>query len=527
MSYSPSAAAGIMPEKDTLSLLALKVAPNVFDLSSGQQHVSIRDQIIRAQMLVRDLCEADPRHLQILVVGAGIAGVTAALEASAQGQTVVVADTEKEAFSLQRGAPQRFVGPFMYEWPSSFFDDQSYPPRNSSDWGPASPITPAWSSKKPLSGTALAAQLVSWLDGVKGNPALVSALYPLWKAPQWWMEATAASVAAAVKRFAAQTGAATQRRIDGVGGGHVEPCEIHLRRAGSIDTRHFMPDYILLGAGLGEENVALPQLLIAAPGSKPVEGPRFWGADNLLDAGTPDRNIGIFGGGDGALQDALRALTGLGHPLEMIWKMEKDAEVSRLLLKARERLLAMEQQSRLIATWTAGQGAYAGLDRACRALAVSLCRKPAMRRALLACLRKGSGVVSQFVRESHFGKTYLLNRFLMHLLIACRARAGRAEWRGRMDYECHFGAEAAHSLAPLSGYRFRTDLKPLAALYENATCGADIPSAGRSYDFHEVAVRFGITRGTTPGSQMVTLSGKGLTTRTSLARIPVPFVLPR
>lgn len=527
MSYSASTVAGAMPEKDTLSLLALKVAPNVFDLSSGQQHVSIRDQIIRAQMLVRDLCEADPLAHRILVVGAGIAGVTAALEAAALGKAVVVVDTAKEAFSLQRNAPQRFVGPFMYEWPSSFFDDQSYPPRNSTDWGRASPITPTWSSSKPLSGTELAGQLTGWLNGIKGSAAMLAAHYPLWTAPDWWMEASAASVAAAVRRYAAQTGAAVQRRIDGLGGGHVDACTIDLVRAGHVETRHFMPDYILLGAGLGEENVALPDIPITATGPQPVQGPRFWGADRLLDAGTPNQCVGVFGGGDGALQDALRALTGLGHPLDMIWQMEKDADVKRLLLKARERLLAMEQQSRLIATWTAGQGAYAGLDRACRALAVQLCRKPAMRRALLACVRAGTGTLCQFVRESHFGKAYLLNRFLMHLLIACRARAGKAEWRGRMNYECHFGAEAAHSTTPLSGYRFRTDLKPLPGQYENATCGPLIPPSGRSYDFHEVAVRFGITRGTTPGSQMVTLTGKGLTTRTSLARIPVPFVLPR
>nr|NLU60156.1 hypothetical protein [Pseudomonas sp. BIGb0427] len=45
---------------DSLSLLSLKVAPNVFDLSSGMHHVSIRDQIVRAQLLVRDLLHADP-----------------------------------------------------------------------------------------------------------------------------------------------------------------------------------------------------------------------------------------------------------------------------------------------------------------------------------------------------------------------------------------------------------------------------------------------------------------------------------
>ena len=528
MSSSTLTAAGIMPEKDTLSLLALKVAPNVFDLSSGQQHVSIRDQIIRAQILVRDLCNADPLADRILVVGAGVAGVTAALEAAARGKLVVVVDTAKEPFSLQRNAPQRFVGPFMYEWPASFFDNQSYPPKNDCNWGAASPITPVWSSSKPLSGPELAGQLLDWLECVKHDTRRIKEDFPRWSAPDWWMEATSFSVMAAVKRFAEQTGVMAQRRIEGksLAGYHVDACQIDLKREGKIDTRAFTPDYIVLGAGMGEENVSLPEIKAVGTGrSIPVKGPRFWGDDTLLDPATANQSIGVFGGGDGAIQDVLRALTGLDHPLEMIRKLEQNAAVRKLLAGAREQLLAMEQQSRLISTWMLGQGAYMDLDRACSVLAMSLCRKPVMRQALLGCLREGHGVVFQFVRESHFGKAYLLNRFLMHMLIACRARASKREWGNRMNYECHFGAEASASMHPQPGYRFCTRVSALPE-YRSATGGKRISTTGTDYDFHEVAVRFGIVRNSTPGSQMVTLTGKGQTTRTSLSRIPLPFILP-
>jgi hypothetical protein len=527
MLYKSPPLAGNMHEHDTLSLLALKVAPNVFDLSSGQQHVSIRDQVTRAQMLVRDLCAADPDAKHILVVGAGIAGVAAAFEAAARGKTVVIVDTAAQPFSLQRNAPQRFVGPFMYEWPSSFFDNQSYPPRNDCHWGKASLITPAWSGKQPLSGTALAGQLDEWLLWAESHPDEIRKEFPKWTPPGWWFNATAASVTVAVKRFASQTGEAIHARTNRLPlVPTVDKCEIDVDKNGEYMRLQFKAHYILLGAGLGQENVALPDFVPFFGPSEKVVGVPFWGTDTLLDPQTADQKTGVFGGGDGAMQDALRALTGLGHPLEMMARLEKNAAVSKLLLKAKEQLLAMEQQSRLVATWALGHGPYGELDRACGALAVSLCKKPAMRRVLLGCLREGDGAVFQFVRENHFGKAYLLNRFLMHLLIACRSRASKAEWGGRMDYECHFGAEASQSLQAVGPHSYRTEVKALPH-YMRATGGRAFMGGSAIYDFHQAAVRFGVVQGTTPGSQMVTLTGLGRTIRTSLARVPVPFVLPK
>ncbi|MFP3245845.1 MAG: hypothetical protein RXR20_14995, partial [Paraburkholderia sp.] len=70
---------------DTLALLGLKAKSNIFDLSSDLVHVSMRDQIVRAQILVRDLCAADPNLQRILVVGAGVAGISAAMAAGHAG----------------------------------------------------------------------------------------------------------------------------------------------------------------------------------------------------------------------------------------------------------------------------------------------------------------------------------------------------------------------------------------------------------------------------------------------------------
>jgi NADPH-dependent 2,4-dienoyl-CoA reductase/sulfur reductase-like enzyme len=113
---------------NALSLLAHKVAPNVFDLSSLQWHVSIRDQIVRAQLLMADLCMADKDIDSVLIIGMGAAGISAAMAACEQGiPNVYVVDRADAPFKLFRGVTSRFVGPFMYEWPSSFHADQGYP----------------------------------------------------------------------------------------------------------------------------------------------------------------------------------------------------------------------------------------------------------------------------------------------------------------------------------------------------------------------------------------------------------------
>ena len=116
---------------NTLSILALKVAPNVFDISSGLFHISIRDQMLRARTLVRDLDKGNQLVLpaaHVLIVGAGVAGVSAAMALGELVVETVVVDSAAEPFSVQKNVTSRFVGPYMYEWPSDFFDDQAFPP---------------------------------------------------------------------------------------------------------------------------------------------------------------------------------------------------------------------------------------------------------------------------------------------------------------------------------------------------------------------------------------------------------------
>ena len=123
-------AAVVNPPVNALSILALKVKENTFDLGSYLKHISIRDQVIRAQILARDLVEGSQLNSGdgVLIVGAGAAGLAVAEALLHSGCNVLIIEKEKEPIALWNGVADRFVGPYMYEWPSSFFSNQKFPP---------------------------------------------------------------------------------------------------------------------------------------------------------------------------------------------------------------------------------------------------------------------------------------------------------------------------------------------------------------------------------------------------------------
>jgi hypothetical protein len=260
------------------------------------------------------------------------------------------------------------------------------------------------------------------------------------------------------------------------------------------------PDYVLLAGGMGAEDTNLCR------GKTAFKGPAFWGEDTLREPATSTQQVGIFGGGDGGLQDALRAMTIHDHPLQTIQAMERAPAVREALASVHQRLLAMEQQSRLFTSWTAGGSAYRQVDTACRQLALELAGNPAIRKQLRLALRPGTGVVRHYVRESHFGKAYLLNRFLVHLLVAAQQRARR--WAGCMRYELHFNHSASGgSMTP------------------GAVMPYTVQVEGKTEQFHVVAVRYGVEPGSVPGRQIIQMSAKPSRQRTTLAHLPLPFML--
>ena len=501
---------------DSLSLLSLKVASNVFDLSSGLHHVSIRDQIVRAELAVRDLKKGDKSLQSLLIVGAGPAGIAAALEAIDQGVAqVVVVEAGDEPFELLRGVNKRFVGPYMYEWPGSFSRSQSYPEHSKSPWTGRSKSQLEWKAQNPLSAASLALQLEQHLL------ARIAGMIAAGKTPPTLcVKVCKTRIQGFVRHFARCESARALSRLQSRKPGAPlqfscwsNPVWPEMTPAQAKIT----PQYILLAAGMGAETVTLVKdnMLGDPYGGPNYSGSNFWSDDSLMDAGAENLQVSIFGGGDGALQDLLRVLTRRNHPLELLAFLERDPATKAALLRASPGLLDSERQSRQFGTWTQKNGEYATIDTVCRRLTKGLAQQARVARRISQCIAFGRGKVSLFVRGKNFDKAYLLNRFLVHLIWACK-KSHPAMWAGRMDFEANFEQSAVAYAQANNGQHLITIKRWNTA-----------PATSYQLTCHMIAVRYGITPGTVPGAQMIQVSPKLSKQRTTLSRVELPFVVER
>lgn len=497
---------------DSLSLLSLKVASNVFDLSSGLHHISIRDQMVRAQLAVRDLKRGDPELDSLLIVGAGVAGIAAALEAVARGvRNVVVVEAAAQPFSLLRGVTERYIGPFMYEWPSSFSGNQSYPEHGATPWSGRSASPLQWQHVQPVCADVFAGMLTA------GLAAKLHALPPHGASPL--------TICVGVKKhyisrfvgdFAKNEAARAMSRLQnqtptgtlcfGYWNDAVWP---GLNPAQATIT----PQYILLAAGMGKETIRLVKDDIDG---KPYVGPNydgepFWGNDGLMASANVDRQVSVFGGGDGALQDVLRALTHRDHPLQFIAFLEQDAVTRAALDDVRAALLSADRQGRQFGAWTVRNAEYRTVDETCIAIADKLAKIPDVVQRVSQGIVRGTGTVSLFVRGANFDKAYLLNRFLVHLIHACQVVAG-ANWTGRVKFNVRF---RHHAVA----YRAATDGRHVVTILNE-----DAPTSRFDHACDVIAVRYGIEPGSVPGAQLIQVSKNRSRQRTTLARVELPFV---
>jgi len=513
---------------DSLSLLSLKVASNVFDVSSGVHHLSIRDQIVRARMLVRDLKQGDKKVRRILIVGAGVAGMSAALTACELGiEEVVVVEAKDEPLALMRGVTKRHVGPYMYEWPSPFYDNQTYPEEEDKAWlgNYSSPL--CWDSKLPLSANALALALED--DLVEEYANGVTHL------PEIYVCAHRHTIKKFVKDFAKREASNSLLRLQKHAQLRSETLRLSANEWPALNalgkkvpinpcaqiSLDFAPQYVILAAGMGEENIRLTE----TPGS--YSGISFWANDDLLSPPKEARRIAIFGGGDGALQDVLRVLTGFEHPLKFIEHLERKQSVKRALESVTPLLLSVERQSRQFSGWTKGHFGYSRVDNHCRKIAARLAKNVRVVRHVLKAIRLSKSTtpfgddteVALFVREHYFDKAYLLNRFLVHLIDACfrehqrtRSKKSKSTRPTKIPLRIFWGHKAIGS-APY-GRRFNI-------LVENIQTNANM-----NYEADHIVVRYGITKDTVPGKQMIQVSPKSSAQRTTLCRVELPFAVP-
>jgi hypothetical protein len=120
-------------------LLAHKAGVRTFDLSSGMNYVSMKDQLVRAITLIDSLKNAGALELgkfvgskskgnfDLVVVGAGVAGVTAATYANDLGYSVLLTEKSDSPFRLQKKCTSRYVSFTMYDWPEPFANVGIFP----------------------------------------------------------------------------------------------------------------------------------------------------------------------------------------------------------------------------------------------------------------------------------------------------------------------------------------------------------------------------------------------------------------
>jgi len=249
-------------------LLTYRVRDHLYDIGPHISPISIRDQMIRAHTLVmramRERIIAPDKPL--LIVGAGVAGATAAIAAARAGVHTTVVDKETNTFALQLGCKTRYLDPTQYDWPADHWGHGEFPllPRDfllAWEGGDSSVIAGAWEDK--------------FNDEIDNNR---SHFRVVWSATLEDSESLAADPSSHMitAKFSCKSGWSEQR------------------------------DYAMIiscvGAGLEQTTI----------GS--YSGLSFWGDDSLADEnlGMPafmTPKVLISGSGDGALQDFLRIVT--------------------------------------------------------------------------------------------------------------------------------------------------------------------------------------------------------------------------
>ncbi|MFE3968921.1 FAD-dependent monooxygenase [Stenotrophomonas sp. YIM B13575] len=486
-----------------LPLLAYKVGPNLFDLSSNLHQVSMRDQIHRAVALAEALVAGNQLQpgQQALIVGAGVAGVVAGMVLARHGVEVQIVDASVDApFRLQRGVATRYVGPYMYEWPLVVHGCQQMPP-------PVNEALFPWAAGKPKALPFSTSFPASPDDLVKDwEPILKQAIANSGGRLRLQVGINSPTTNRDVKRWLRTERYIAEKR--------------HPRKRTRAVTIHggtpwggsqkpyapLVPRFVLLAAGMGAEN----NIVTDSSGNILLQGDAFWANDEIrkpyCGLSSPPRVV-VIGGGDGGLQDALRAATIDDHPLAT-WDRLLAADTNKVLPEALADIQAMEAQHGLNAIWTATDPfrnqELPTLDAAYQKLATSLAGDQYVERALLSSLRKDVSSVHLCIKDACFSKAYALNRFLVHLLEQCTKKAAGAGGSPFVEVTRNVTLTSAKDNSAMQTLNFSNGM----------TLHAEI-----------VIVRFGPDRSALP-AQWLGLTTKDTVNRQELAAVPLPLYLP-
>lgn len=453
-----------------LSLIAYKCAPHVFDISSGLTYASIRDQLVRGRLVANDIGR-NALYSHVLVVGAGVAGTSAAVLLAEHGVRVTLVDVNPRPFELFRGVRHRIVDPMMYEWPYECSALHRYPPQRPAHvFGVASPSLPKWGSTEPMTAHACRSQLLQWWRQWRRDSPASSRL-------KCHFGVDPASVQAAVREFVRFPPKGREWHNKAVLTKHSK------RRQANVGVTVEL-GAVLLAGGMGAEQTTL--------GS--VQCVPFWSKVDPC-AHQSSRHVGVLGGGDGALQEVLRMLTVDSHPLTTVTSFEARIKA------AKHQLRTVQLQSRAASTW-APPGVRIDVDEATKSIADRLAHDSRLRASLQSRMRRSRGQVSLVFDGEHIGNAYMLNRFLVYLIEACQMR-GWPDGNPTMRLEIHRNFRVATAARAGTGYLVKSQ-------------------TGRALRFDDVIVRFGLS-GESPAAKILGLRDFG--DRISFGRIPLPYVV--
>jgi hypothetical protein len=377
-------------------LAAHRIAPGTFSLAGRLHPISIRDQMIRGQLFARRAfreglihrstgAASDPPSL--VVVGAGVAGATVAIEAADQGVKTVVIERAPQAFATQSSCTTRWIDPTQYDWPLAHWNVGHYP----------------WNA-------TLVPTFLPW-----PSPASAHTLAVAWQQ----------ELAKHIGRLSSHLTYRPQATLT-----DVQPAPTSNQVIALIDDalrpgpNSMTCDVVLIATGFGRESCNLgDEYHRHAPRRHATEGIPFWADDDL---GKPDFGLGpravrvlISGAGDGALQDFLRVATdpakvrsakeifdrilGLPRPPPPWWSEIQDA-------------LDQVDRQGIWGTRHDDHGALEYLHGTIDRVVSTLLADPTVRSRIVSILRDPPPEVYLVYTCSHFGRGYVLNRLLALLL---------------------------------------------------------------------------------------------------------------
>ncbi len=298
----------------------------------------------------------------LLVIGAGAAGATAAIRSAAHGISTLLVEAAPGPFLRQAGCRTRWIDPVQYDWPVDHWQKGLYP------W--ISPAMPLPCVAGPANQIALAWTLA--LNRARLRHPRLQVMY----------------------------------RTVLVGGPVLlPPGVLQVRLSSGRALPFFVPrvGMVLSCVGAGTER--------STHGN--YAGFDFWSTDPFQGLAATDQVL-ISGGGDGALQDYLRIVTGLKAAEEIYTRLGIPLAIEHLLQSA-------EDQAGRVYIW--GGDARHDHDALLRLHQIHetvvnklLARLPSLSKKLREITAAKPSTVKLVYPCAHFSRCYGLNRFLVLLL---------------------------------------------------------------------------------------------------------------